>query len=198
MQNLYFDAKLDDARLKISVAITLALYGVAMYNYTDVVSLLTDCVDEGQIKGTCCHDVSTEVQFDFHTHVIIKSTGPFTYGLHKMENTKTKHIINLPTGFHKTIPRYYSSERMDMIVAKPKHGRDVFILPWLGVTISLTTDTETEITKFPLVQGEEIQFILEALSHYLLLDVRAHDLQRVRSLIQKLPLYRSGRRQVPT
>jgi hypothetical protein len=46
-------------------------------------------------------------------------------------------------------------------------GRVVFVLPWLGKTLVGTTDSVTELTTLPRAHENEIQFILDEISHYL-------------------------------
>ncbi|GLT64237.1 hypothetical protein SLA2020_367430 [Shorea laevis] len=52
-----------------------------------------------------------------------------------------------------------------------KDGRVVFMLPWLGRTVAGTTDSNTTITLLPEPHEDEIQFILDAISDYLMLSV---------------------------
>lgn len=185
---LYYDGQMDDARFNISVALTSALYGAAVSNHTEVVSLLREGGDQGQIKGARCRDVLTGEEFDVHARVVINATGPFTDGLRKMENPKTKDMIVPSSGVHVTLPSYYSAEGMGLIVPKTKDGRVVFMLPWLGATIAGTTDSKTEITKLPRAHADEVQFILDALSDYLRIDVRARDVQSAWAGIRPLAL----------
>ena len=60
---------------------------------------------------------------------------------------------------------------MGLIVPKTKDGRVIFMLPWMGRTIAGTTDSSSEITMFPEPKEEEIEFILDAISDYLCVQV---------------------------
>jgi glycerol-3-phosphate dehydrogenase len=63
---------------------------------------------------------------------------------------------------------------MGLIVPKTKDGRVVFMLPWLGRTVAGTTDSSTAITMLPEPHEDEIQFILDAISDYLNVQVCFH------------------------
>lgn len=77
------------------------------------------------------------------------------------------------SGVHIVLPDYYSPEGMGLIVPKTKDGRIAFLLPWLGKTVAGTTDSSTTITMLPEPREDEIQFILDAISDYLKIQVCA-------------------------
>lgn len=182
---LYFDGQMDDARFNTSVALTSALYGAAVANHTEVVSLIRD-EDEHRVIGARCRDVLSGQEFDVHAKVVINATGPFADSIRRMEDENVRPMIVPSAGVHITLPSYYSAEGMGLIVPKTKDGRVVFMLPWLGRTVAGTTDSSTEITALPKPDAEEVGFILDALSDYLSIDVRASDVQSAWSGIRPL------------
>lgn len=181
---LYYDGQMDDSRFNLSVALTAALYGATVVNHTQVDSLIRN--DQGQIIGAKCRDNLTGDTFDVHARVVINATGPFTDDVRRMENPDIKPMIAPSAGVHITLPSYYSADGMGLIVPRTKDGRVVFMLPWLGETIAGTTDSNTEITNLPRPHKEEVRFILDALSDYLCIDVRASDVQSAWSGIRPL------------
>lgn len=182
---MYYDGQMDDARFNVGLALTAALYGAAVANHTEVVSLLHD--DEGKtIVGAKVRDVLTGEEFDVRAKAVINATGPFTDGVRRMEDPKANPMIVPSAGVHVTLPSYYSPDGMGLIVPKTKDGRIVFMLPWLGRTIAGTTDSSTEITALPMPHEDEVAFILDALSDYLRIEVRASDVQSAWSGIRPL------------
>lgn len=180
---MYYDGQMDDARFNVSVAVTSAMYGASVANHTEVIALIRE---NGRVVGARCKDVFTGDEFDVYAKVLINATGPFTDSIRKMEDGKANSMIVPSAGVHITLPSYYSPDGMGLIVPKTKDGRVVFMLPWLGRTIAGTTDSSTEITALPEAHSDEVSFILDALSDYLRIDVRASDVQSAWSGIRPL------------
>lgn len=181
---MYYDGQMDDSRFNVSVALTSAMYGATIANHTEVISLVRE--DTGRVNGARCRDGLTGEEFDVRARVVINATGPFSDTVRRMENEDAKAIIVPSAGVHVTLPSYYSAQGMGLIVPKTKDGRVVFMLPWLGATIAGTTDSDTEITTLPKPHADEVGFILDALSDYLRIDVRARDVQSAWSGIRPL------------
>jgi glycerol-3-phosphate dehydrogenase len=110
-------------------------------------------------------------EFDVHAKLIINAAGPFCDEVRQLADKEAKALISPSCGVHIVLPDYYSPDGMGLIVPKTKDGRVVFMLPWLGRTIAGTTDSSTEITMLPEPKEEEIQFILDAISDYLCVQV---------------------------
>lgn len=67
---------MDDARLCLSVALTAAVEGASVLNYTEVVSLLKD--GAGKVTGARLRDTESGEEFDVRAEVVVNATGPFT------------------------------------------------------------------------------------------------------------------------
>lgn len=180
---MYYDGQMDDARFNVSVALTAAMYGATVANHTEVVNLIKE---DGRVVGVKCRDTFTGDEFDVYSKVVVNATGPFADSVRKMEDKDVNSMIVPSAGVHITLPSYYSPDGMGLIVPKTKDGRVVFMLPWLGSTIAGTTDSNTEITSLPKPHTDEVGFILDALSDYLRIDVRASDVQSAWSGIRPL------------
>lgn len=113
-------------------------------------------------------------EFETFAKVVINAAGPFCDSVRKMANSNVVPMISPSSGVHIVLPDYYSPEGMGLIVPKTKDGRVVFMLPWLGRTVAGTTDSSTAITMLPEPHEDEIQFILDAISDYLNVQVCLH------------------------
>jgi glycerol-3-phosphate dehydrogenase len=113
----------------------------------------------------------TGKEFDVHAKVVINAAGPFCDEVRKMADKNAPQIISPSSGVHVVLPDYYSPDHMGLIVPKTKDGRVVFMLPWLGRTVAGTTDSATNLTMLPEANEEEIEFILDAISDYLVVKV---------------------------
>ncbi len=111
-------------------------------------------------------------EFDVHAKVVINATGPFCDEVQKMVDKSASQLISPSSGVHTVLPDYYSPDHMGLVVPKTKDGHVVFMLPWLGRTVAGTTDSATTLTMCPEAHEEEIEFILDAISDYLVVKVR--------------------------
>jgi glycerol-3-phosphate dehydrogenase len=114
-------------------------------------------------------------EFDVHATVVINAAGPFCDEVQKIADKSSSQMISPSSGVHIVLPDYYSPDHMGLIVPKTKDGHVVFMLPWLGCTVAGTTDSATTLTMRLEAHEEEIEFILDAISDYILL-LRSDDL----------------------
>lgn len=104
-----------------------------------------------------------------------------------MDNKENAEIVAPSSGVHIILPNYYSPRNMGLLDPATSDGRVIFFLPWEGSTIAGTTgktdiaridvtvslsryilsDSPTEVTQNPLPKEEEVQWILDEVSHYL-------------------------------
>ncbi|XP_064183426.1 glycerol-3-phosphate dehydrogenase, mitochondrial isoform X1 [Anguilla rostrata] len=171
---VYYDGQHNDARMNLSIALTVARYGAAIANYTEVVHLLkkTDPqTGKEKVCGAHCRDVITGQEFDVRAKCVINATGPFTDSLRKMDEPNIPNICQPSAGVHIVIPGYYSPDNMGLLDPATSDGRVIFFLPWEKMTIAGTTDTPTDVTAHPIPMEEDINFILSEVRHYLSPDV---------------------------
>ncbi|CAI0442658.1 unnamed protein product [Linum tenue] len=182
---VYYDGQMNDSRLNVALACTAALAGAAVLNHAEVVSFLKDEAS-GRVIGARVRDNLSGKEFDAYAKVVVNAAGPFCDSVRKMVKDDVQPMICPSSGVHIVLPDYYSPEGMGLIVPKTKDGRVVFMLPWLGRTIAGTTDSNTSITPLPEPHEDEIQFILDAISDYLVVKVRRTDVLSAWSGIRPL------------
>jgi len=184
---VYYDGQMNDSRLNVGLACTAAVVGAAVLNYAEVVSLIKDESGE-RIIGARIRDTLSGKEFETFAKVVINAAGPFCDSVRKMANSDVVPMICPSSGVHIVLPDYYSPKGMGLIVPKTKDGRVVFMLPWLGRTVAGTTDSSTAITMLPEPHEDEIQFILDAISDYLNVQVRRSDVLSAWSGIRPLAM----------
>ncbi|CAN0825746.1 Glycerol-3-phosphate dehydrogenase SDP6, mitochondrial [Linum grandiflorum] len=182
---VYYDGQMNDSRVNVALACTAALAGAAVLNHAEVVSFLKDEAS-GRVIGARVRDNISGKEFDTYAKVVVNAAGPFCDAVRKMAKGDAQPMICPSSGVHIVLPDYYSPEGMGLIVPKTKDGRVVFMLPWLGRTIAGTTDSDTVITQLPEPHEDEIQFILDAISDYLVVKVRRTDVLSAWSGIRPL------------
>ncbi|KAJ0967313.1 hypothetical protein J5N97_024230 [Dioscorea zingiberensis] len=184
---VYYDGQMNDSRLNVGLACTAALVGAAVLNHAEVISFIKDEFGE-RIIGARIQDKLSGKEFETYAKVIVNAAGPFCDSVRKMANKDAPSMICPSSGVHIVLPDYYSPDGMGLIVPKTKDGRVVFMLPWLGKTVAGTTDSNTSITMLPEPHEDEIQFILDAISDYLNVQVRRVDVLSAWSGIRPLAI----------
>ncbi|CEP16374.1 hypothetical protein [Parasitella parasitica] len=167
---VYYDGQHNDARMNVALAMTAACYGATVANHCEVTSLTKD--KDGIVNGAQLKDNLTGDEWTVRAKGVINATGPFTDGLRKMDNAENVEIVAPSAGVHIILPNYYSPRNMGLLDPATSDGRVIFFLPWQGNTIAGTTDSPTEVTPNPMPKEDEINWILDEVSHYLSADVK--------------------------
>ncbi|KAI8647856.1 FAD dependent oxidoreductase-domain-containing protein [Parasitella parasitica] len=167
---VYYDGQHNDARMNVALAMTAACYGATVANHCEVVNLTKD--KDGIVNGAQLRDNLTGDEWTVRAKGVINATGPFTDGLRKMDNAENLEIVAPSAGVHIILPNYYSPRNMGLLDPATSDGRVIFFLPWQGNTIAGTTDSPTEVTQNPMPKEDEINWILDEVSHYLSADVK--------------------------
>ncbi|KAI8328917.1 FAD dependent oxidoreductase-domain-containing protein [Chlamydoabsidia padenii] len=167
---VYYDGQHNDARMNVALAITAAYHGATVANHCEVMDLTKN--DQGHVNGAILKDTLTGDQWTVKAKGVINATGPFTDGLRKMDDNTNAEIVAPSSGVHIILPNYYSPRNMGLLDPATSDGRVIFFLPWQGNTIAGTTDSPTEVTQNPMPKEDEVQWILEEVSHYLSPDVK--------------------------
>lgn len=151
--------------MNVVLALTAAYYGAHMANYVEVGALLKSA--DGKVNGARVKDEMTGEEFEIKAKGVINATGPFCDAIRKMDEPGCKNIIAPSSGTHIVLPHYFSPTHMGLIDPATSDGRVIFFLPWESNTVAGTTDAPTDITYEPKPTDEEIDFILNEVSHYL-------------------------------
>ncbi|KAI8878654.1 DAO-domain-containing protein [Backusella circina FSU 941] len=167
---VYYDGQHNDARMNVALATTAACYGAVVANHCEVIELTKD--DKGMVNGAKLRDNISGDEWNVMAKGVINATGPFTDGLRKMDNEQNIEIVAPSSGVHIILPNYYSPRNMGLVDPDTSDGRVIFFLPWQGNTIAGTTDSPTEVTQNPMPKEDEINWILDEVSHYLSSDVK--------------------------
>ncbi|KAF1806464.1 FAD dependent oxidoreductase-domain-containing protein [Mucor lusitanicus] len=167
---VYYDGQQNDARMNVVLALTAAKHGATIANHCEVLELIKS--EEGHIKGAKVKDCLTGEEWEVKAKGVINATGPFTDGLRKMDDEKTKEIVAPSAGVHVILPNYYSPRNMGLLDPATSDGRVIFFLPWQGNTIAGTTDSPTEVSANPVPKEDEVEWILQEVAHYLSDDVK--------------------------
>lgn len=154
----YVDAQTDDARLVLELVAGAMDAGACCLNYC---TLLARQESAGKLIGAAVSDKRNGKEFQVRASVIVNTTGQW------LVNTEQgRKWCRLSKGVHLLLPDIGIQEAL--LLTARSDGRVFFIIPWYGVTLVGTTDTDYsgDIEHVAVEQGE-IDYLLREINHYL-------------------------------
>jgi glycerol-3-phosphate dehydrogenase len=162
---VYQDAQFDDARLAITLALTLADLGGVAVNYVAAVGL----IKEGElVRGVRLRDAETGNEAEVRARVVINATGIFADDLRRMDDPASPPLLAPSQGVHLVLDRRFQPGGSAILVPHTDDGRVLFAVPWHDRVVVGTTDTPVaEPSLEPRPLPEEIEFLLHHAARYL-------------------------------
>ena len=174
---VYYDAQFDDARLAINMAQTAAELGATLINYCRVVGLSKA---DSRIAGVQCQDEESGRTLEIAGSVVINATGVFSDSVRRMDDPDCQSIITPSQGVHVVLDRSFLPGDNAIMVPNTDDGRVLFAIPWHGMTVIGTTDTEVDYPSLePQPFEDEIEFLLVHAGRYLTRDPERSDVKSV-------------------
>ena len=154
----YADAQTDDARLVLELIAGATAAGAVAVNYCKVTEPLET---QGQASGVLFQDQQSDLKDEIHARQIVNTTGQWT-----TTSSQGRQWCRLAKGIHLVMPSIPGEEAL-LLTAK-SDGRVFFLIPWYGVTLLGTTDTDyngnlEQVTTEP----EDINYLLNAANDHL-------------------------------
>ncbi len=163
----YHDGQFDDARLALNLAQTIIQNGGCAINYFEATGLLKD--ENNCIKGLNTLDIETGLRYELNGKVVINATGVFVDDILRLDNPSAQKIISVSQGVHLVLDRKFFPSDDALMIPKTSDGRVLFLIPWRNKLLIGTTDTPVQNASLePVPLDEEIRFILNTVSEYLL------------------------------
>lgn len=186
---VYQDAQFDDARLAITLALTLADLGGVAVNYVSAVGL----IKEGElVRGARVRDEETGTEAEVRARVVVNATGIFADGLRRMDDPASPPLLAPSQGVHLVLDRRFQPGESAILVPHTDDGRVLFAVPWHGRVVVGTTDTPVaEPSLEPRPLPEEVEFLLHHAARYLIRDPGRADVLSVFAGLR--PLVRGNR-----
>lgn len=165
---VYQDAQFDDARLAVTLALTIADLGGTVVNYASAVGL----IKEGElVRGARVRDEETGNETEVRARVVINATGIFADELRRMDDPASPPLLALSQGVHLVLDRRFQPGGSAILVPHTDDGRVLFAVPWHDRVVVGTTDTPVaERSLEPRALPEEIAFLLGHAARYLTQD----------------------------
>ncbi|MDD2851051.1 MAG: glycerol-3-phosphate dehydrogenase/oxidase [Desulfuromonadaceae bacterium] len=174
---MYHDGQFDDARLAISLALTLEDLGGVALNYLQVTGIFQE---SGLVAGVEAIDSESGKKFRIKGKVVVNATGPFIDSVRRMIDPSARGLISPSQGVHLVLDSSFLPGDSGIMVPHTDDGRVLFAVPWHGRTIVGTTDTPIMAAPLePRPLPAEIDFLLTHASRYLTRHPTATDVLSV-------------------
>jgi len=134
---LYCDAQMDDVGLCLDNAISANNAGASVANKAEVLGFIKD---KGRISGAETLDKLSGEKFVIRASIVINATGAWSNGIIKMDDPDSLAITRPTKGIHivyKKLPHTRA-----ILLSAHKDKRIIFIIPWRGLSLIGTTDTD--------------------------------------------------------
>ncbi|MCK9636157.1 MAG: glycerol-3-phosphate dehydrogenase/oxidase [Methylobacter tundripaludum] len=142
----YADAQTDDARLVLELIDGALSAGAVCVNYCKVTDFIED---KGQVCGAKVQDRVNGKTAIVYARQIVNATGQWTI----------ESGCRLTKGVHLILPKVLGNEAL-LLTAK-SDGRVFFMIPWYGLTLLGTTDTDyTGDVDRVCVEADEVDYLL--------------------------------------
>lgn len=154
----YFDALTDDARLVLELVDGAMTAGAVCLNYCRVTRYIEQ---DGRLCGAEIQDCSSGIADRVYASQLINATGQWT-----ADSPEGSEWCRLSKGVHLILPRRFGEEAL-LLTAK-SDGRVFFIIPWYGLTLLGSTDTDYKGNVDEVnVAEHDIEYLLTEANHYL-------------------------------
>ena len=170
---LYYDGQTDDVRLTLTVLRTAAHLGAHIVNYVEAAGVVTD---SGRVAGVHLVDRLSGDRFTVPARTVINAAGVWAEDVarfagppaFRIRRAKGVHLVcsNVRLGMH----------RAALVLPETDDGRIAFIVPWRGVLVLGTTDTEGEgVDDEPEVTPQDVSYLLDHASRFLTVSLDRRD-----------------------
>ncbi|KGB90703.1 FAD binding domain protein [Burkholderia multivorans] len=170
---MYFDARVDDARLTLNLVRTAAFHGAAVANHARVVALTRD--GHGKVDGAIVHADGRERRV--RARVVVMATGVWLRDWTGARNGDASALQVRPAkGVHVAIPWLKIRNDCTVTIPVPGRNRRATITRWGNVSYLGTTDEDYDGDLDDVhCTRRELDFLLEGARSALKTDLCADD-----------------------
>lgn len=160
---LYWDCRMDDARLCLENVIAAREAGAVTVNYARVTALVRH---GGRITGAVVEDRERGGQLEVAARVVVNAAGPWLDRVGALAGNWTPRLR--PTrGSHLLVPRLAGGEEA-LYLSSNRDNRMFFVIPWGELSLIGTTDLDDDSPpEEAAVSAGEIDYLLAETAHYL-------------------------------
>jgi glycerol-3-phosphate dehydrogenase len=171
---VYFDGQFNDARMNLALALGAIEEGAAVVNYLQAVGL---CKEDGRVVGALVQESLGGDSWQIRARCVVNACGPFGDALRLMDEPDASPLLAVSSGVHMVLDRRFAPPEAGITIPKTEDGRVLFILPWQGHCLVGTTDRPAEPCRHPVVEEEDIAYLLRHLHRHFDLQVERSDIR---------------------
>ncbi len=162
---LYYDGQFNDARYALALAHSADEAGAAVVNY---VALTGFGRENDRIATANVEDGRTGETGTVRAKVFLNCTGPYADAVRQLANPALDRRIRPSKGVHIVLPRETLQSDSALLIPKTADGRVVFAIPFDDrVFVGTTDDDYTHPDREPVLESQEIDYLLDTLRPYL-------------------------------
>lgn len=136
---IYHDAQMDDARLVLETVQAAAQSGAIVVNHCAVLRLL---IEKKRVVGAELEDELTRQHCTLRARQVVNATGPWVDQIRRMADPSARPVIRPSKGIHLVYPDL--GLKHAILLSSTRDQRIFFLIPWKGLTLIGTTDTDYE------------------------------------------------------
>ncbi|MBE0501856.1 MAG: glycerol-3-phosphate dehydrogenase [Desulfuromonadales bacterium] len=160
---VYWDCRMDDARLCLENVISAAEVGVDVANYAEVVGLLHK---GGEIVGARIVDREDKSEYEIAARMVINASGPWLDQVRSLDGPQ-EPVLRTTRGTHILVPRINSGSEA-IYLSSGRDERLFFVIPWGEMSLIGTTDVDYSGAADAVEPTEEdITYLLEESARHL-------------------------------
>ncbi|WP_406869404.1 FAD-dependent oxidoreductase [Paraburkholderia fungorum] len=170
---MYFDARVDDARLTLNLARTAAFHGAAVVNHAKVVEITRN--GHGSVDGVIVHADEREIRV--RGGVVVMATGVWLRDWNGRKKDDPSALQIRPAkGVHVAIPWLKIRNDCTVTIPVPGRSRRATITRWGNVSYLGTTDEDYQGNLDDVCcTRQELDFLIEGARSALKTDLQAED-----------------------
>jgi glycerol-3-phosphate dehydrogenase len=173
---VYYDGTFNDSGYTLAMVRTAQKESATVANYIKLESFYKN--DAGKIEKAHVKDEITGETFQIKSKLFINCTGPFADDVRLMADETEENRMRPSKGVHMV----FSSEKLPgkdaMLIPETKDGRVVFVKPLGNEVMVGTTDTAySEMEQEPLLESNEIDYLMETVNPFLENDLSRKDIK---------------------
>ena len=155
---LYWDGRVDDARLVLDLVRTAERYGALAASRAPARELLRDTT--GRVVGARIEDLTTGRHHEVRARSVIAAAGVWTEPVQDLADAETGLQVLASKGIHIVVPKHRIEGSTGVILQTEKSV--LFIIPWDTYWVIGTTDTPYERSlAHPTANRTDVQYVLD-------------------------------------
>lgn len=160
---VYWDCRMDDARLCLENVIAAAEAGATVANYMEVIGLKKE---QGGISAVQLKDLEAGTEIKVDVDLVVNMTGPWMDKVRALDDDH-KPMLRTTRGAHILVPRVHKGDEA-IYLSSQQDDRLFFVIPWGDLSLIGTTDTDTDRRPEETIATEEdIAYLLEESARHL-------------------------------